>query len=111
MKYYYANSQNQPTGPVELVALREMLASGLVTPMTNVLAEGSQSWTSLSSVLKATQPVATPGLAEGAGIAAQKTLAAPTLVADLVGRFIDWQRRTVSAERCATHTVLIENSV
>jgi len=103
MKYYYANAQNQPTGPVELDALREMLASGLVTPMTNVLAEGSQSWTPLSSALKTIQPVATQGLAEGAGIVAQKALAAPTLLADLVGRFIDWQRRTVSAERFATY--------
>ena len=110
MKYYYANAQNQPTGPVELDALREMLASGLVTPMTNVLAEGSQSWMPLSSALKTTQPVATQGLAEGAGIVAQKALAAPTLLADLGGRFIDWQCRTVSAERFATHTVLIENS-
>ena len=50
MKYYYANSANQPTGPVTSEELSKLLSSGTITRNTNVIAEGSQQWVPLSTI-------------------------------------------------------------
>lgn len=50
MKYYYANAQNQPTGPLDLDGLAALSRAGTITDQTNVIAEGSQTWTSYGLV-------------------------------------------------------------
>ncbi|MFT3781291.1 MAG: DUF4339 domain-containing protein [Nibricoccus sp.] len=50
MKYYYANTANQATGPVSLDDLSKLLAAGQITLSTNVIPEGSQRWHPLSEI-------------------------------------------------------------
>jgi len=74
MKYYYANAQNQPTGPVSIDELRSLLAAGSVSPSTNVIPEGGQQWAPLSSL---------PEFAQAAPAAPAKP--AGPILADIVG--------------------------
>lgn len=50
MKYYYANAQNQPTGPLDLAALASLMRAGAITDQTSVIAEGAQTWTTYGMV-------------------------------------------------------------
>jgi hypothetical protein len=50
MKYYYANAENKPTGPVDLAELGRLAASGVINNNTAVIADGSQTWTTYGAV-------------------------------------------------------------
>jgi len=60
MKYHYADQNNTPIGPYEIDDLLKLQARGLVRPETYVLAEGTTSWQSFSSVLALQRPSGSP---------------------------------------------------
>ena len=62
MKYHYADQNNVPIGPYEIDDLLRLHALGLVRPETYVLAEGTTSWQSFSSVLAQQHPSGGPPL-------------------------------------------------
>lgn len=63
MKYYYANASNQPSGPVTLDELRQLLARGEITSATNIIPVGETTWRPLSTVLDASGAPPLPGSA------------------------------------------------
>lgn len=88
MKYYYANAQNQPVGPVELADLQRLLAERKISPTTNIIAEGGSAWVPLSSVL----PGLPPAPRSRAG-----TFSLPTILADLAAKALNGVRGLVSS--------------
>jgi len=100
MKYYYANAQNQPTGPVSVDELRGLLASGSITPATNVIPEGGQQWAPLSSLPELAQAAApTPAPAQATGPNASTLLLnGPTFLADIVGVALEKARGILTEE-------------
>ena len=61
MKYYYANSANQPAGPVTLDELNQLLARGEITPATHIIPVGETVWRPLSTILPAPSASTSPG--------------------------------------------------
>ncbi len=61
MKYYYANASNQPSGPVTLDELRQLLARGEITSATNIIPVGETTWRPLSTVIDASGAPPIPG--------------------------------------------------
>jgi hypothetical protein len=51
MKYYYTNTQNQTTGPVEVSELVGFRTAGILRDANFVVAEGAQQWVTLGSIL------------------------------------------------------------
>lgn len=51
MKYFYADAQNKPVGPIDLDELKRLLASNVIGLLTNVIPEGATVWVPFSSVL------------------------------------------------------------
>ena len=51
MKYYYADAQNKPTGPVELEQLKQLNAQGVIGHQTFVIPEGETQWLSFAALL------------------------------------------------------------
>jgi hypothetical protein len=51
MKYYYANAQNQATGPVELHELENLLKTGVISLSTNIVEEGQTEWKPVSAII------------------------------------------------------------
>ncbi|HTZ22141.1 MAG TPA: DUF4339 domain-containing protein [Opitutaceae bacterium] len=103
MKYYYANAQNQPTGPVEVEELQRLLATGTITLSTNVVAEGSQHWAPLSTVLPGVSagpaPASAAQLNSTAALQAMEGVAQlPTLLADGVDRLLERVRRRLGSD-------------
>lgn len=56
--YYYADTQNQPVGPVAVEALRSLFEQGVILPATLVIKEGGTEWQALSVALPEFQPKA-----------------------------------------------------
>ncbi len=63
MKYYYANSANQPAGPVTLDELNQLLARGEITPATHIIPVGETVWRPLSTILPAPSASTSPASA------------------------------------------------
>jgi len=51
MRYYYADTQNQPVGPFAKGDLEKMMSAGVVDPETFVCPEGGLEWITLSSLI------------------------------------------------------------
>lgn len=81
MKYYYANAQNQAVGPVSLEDIQQLLKTGVVTPSTQIIAEGATQWSPLASLLNPSQPRGPQTLEEAA-----------TTPADIAGLGLEWVR-------------------
>ena len=97
MKYYYANAQNQPTGPVSIEDLQGLLASGILNPSSNVIPENGQQWIPLSTVLPA--PVAAPPVTPATTATAQNGNLFTNwsdLLADIVGNLLEKCRAMAS---------------
>jgi hypothetical protein len=88
MKYYYANTQNQPVGPVEIAELQRLLGEKVISPSTNVIAEGGTAWMPAYSVL--------PGL-KREPVSLGATFRLPTFLADLVGKALNGVRNLVGS--------------
>ncbi len=57
VKYYYANAQNQATGPVSLDELKKLQQSGVLNPESLVIEEGGTEWKPLKSLSTDSNPV------------------------------------------------------
>jgi hypothetical protein len=60
MKYYYADAQNKPTGPVELEQLKQLNAQGVIGHQTFVIPEGETQWLSYAALLASLAPAPAP---------------------------------------------------
>jgi hypothetical protein len=52
MRYYYADENNQATGPKVRAELRFLLAKGVIKPDTFVIEEGGNTWVKLEDILE-----------------------------------------------------------
>ena len=77
MKYYYANAANQPTGPVSLDELQQLLTRGEISPATNIIPVGETVWRPLSTILPAPVSGATPPVAPASPAAHPSTPGSP----------------------------------
>jgi hypothetical protein len=57
MNYYYTTPDNEISGPHNLGALKNLLASGVITQETPVCEEGTEEWKSLSEILRRFQSI------------------------------------------------------
>ena len=55
-KWFYANSENQPIGPVSFEKLQQLAASGTITPESFIIERGGTDWKTFGSVLRAVLP-------------------------------------------------------
>ncbi len=44
MRYYYADKDNKPVGPLTITELRKLAGSGVISGSTNIIAEGATAW-------------------------------------------------------------------
>ncbi len=63
MRYYWADSQNQPVGPFDKDDLAKMMSASVIDPETFVCTEGGVEWVSLDSLMSgppSSPPATTP---------------------------------------------------
>jgi hypothetical protein len=106
MKYYYANAANQPAGPVTLDELRQLLARGEISSVTNIIPVGDTVWRPLSTLIPApaATPVSTPSITPAAPAAPSTIKPAdvaklPTILATFVGGLIAKARALLNIPR------------
>ena len=61
-RWFYADAQNQPVGPVSFEALEQLAAIGTITPNTHVIQEGETSWRVFADVVPKTDTPQPPPL-------------------------------------------------
>lgn len=49
-RYYYASASGEPIGPLEASEIQALAKSGIVTPVTAVIAEGQASWSTVGAL-------------------------------------------------------------
>jgi hypothetical protein len=94
MKYYYTDSQNKPTGPVDIEQLRGLHDSGVINADTPVIAEGANDWTALGTLI-----------GNQVAPAAARAEPASGTAAGLVTRFDGWSDSVLAA----VHRLLSED--
>ncbi len=58
--WFYANSENQPIGPISFAELQRLAAGGVVQPETFIVEQSSQNWRTYAEALASVAPPRTP---------------------------------------------------